>query len=89
MAVWFSVVALALGSSAENADMLTIHRLPTREFLAVSEEVAGSWVTPQQFKELYEYAVSKHGHGFLTIRLKSKNPGKMFASDFSSWIQPN
>ena len=73
----------------KNADMLTIHRSPTREFLAVSEEVAGSWVTPQQFKELYEYAVSRHGHGFLTIRLKSKNPGKMFAADFSSWIQPN
>ena len=41
----------------KNADMLTIHRLPTREFLAVSEEVAGSWVTPQQFKELYELSL--------------------------------
>ena len=71
-----------------NADILTCHRLPALEYHAVEEEVVGSWVNRQQFKELFEFATNAHSHGFLTIKLKSKNPHKMFASDFSRWLQP-
>ena len=52
-----------------NADILCCHRLPAAEYEAVESEVVGTWVNRQQFRELYEYAVSAHGHGFLTIKL--------------------
>ena len=71
-----------------NADILTCHRLPALEYAAVEEEVVGSWVNRQQFKELFEFAVNAHPHGFLTIKLKAKNPLKMFAADFSRWLHP-
>ena len=71
-----------------NADILTCHRLPALEYAAVEEEVIGSWVDRRQFQELYQFAVNAHAHGFLTIRLKSKNPLKMFAADFSRWLHP-
>jgi len=41
-----------------------------------------------KFKELFEFATNAHSHGFLTIKLKSKSPQKMFASDFSRWLHP-
>jgi len=71
-----------------NADILTCHRLPALEYASVEEEVVGSWVNRQQFKELFEFAVNAHPHGFLTIKLKAKNPLKMFAADFSRWLHP-
>ena len=73
----------------KNADILTIHRLPTMEYLAVEEELAGTWVTKQQLREIYEMAVGAHPYGFLTVRLKSKDPRKMFYSDFSKRLVPH
>ena len=59
------------------------------EYESVESEVMGSWVDRRQFRELYEFAVSAHGHGFLCIKLKSKNPLKMFAADFNRWLHPS
>ena len=70
-----------------NADILTIHRLPTQQYLAVEDSVVGQWVSRQQFRELCEVAWSKHEYGFLTIRLKSRNPRQMFAADFETWLE--
>ena len=75
-------------STRVNADILCCHRLPAAEYEAVESEVVGTWVNRSQFRELYEYAVSAHGHGFLTIKLKAKDPHKMFAADFSRWLHP-
>ena len=73
----------------KNADVLTIHRLPAKEYLAVEEELAGTWVTKEQLRELYEMAVGAHPYGFLTVRLKSKDPTRMFYSDFSRRLLPH
>ena len=54
----------------------------------MESEVVGTWVNKLQFRELYEFAVSAHAHGFLTIKLKAKDPHKMFAADFSRWLHP-
>ena len=90
-------VSLACGSQLHkslsksvrvNADILCCHRLPSLEYESVESEVVGTWVTKAQFKELYEFAVSAHPHGFICIKLKSKNPHKMFAADFSRWLHP-
>ena len=59
------------------------------EYLAVEEELAGTWVTKQQLRERYEMAVGAHPYGFLTVRLKSKDPRKMFYSDFSKRLVPH
>ena len=72
-----------------NADVLTIHRLPSQQFLAVEDEVVGTWVSKTQFRELCEIAWSKHDYGFLTILLKSRNPKRMFAADFETWLEPS
>ena len=71
-----------------NADILCCHRLPAAEYESVESEVVGTWVSKAQFRELYEFAVSAHAHGFLTIKLKAKDPHKMFAADFSRWLHP-
>ena len=73
----------------KNADVLTIHRLPEAEYVAVSEELSGTWVTKQQFRELYEAAVGAHPYGFLTVRMKSRDPKKMFYADFSRRLIPH
>ena len=59
------------------------------EYLAVEEELAGTWVTKQQLREIYEMAVGAHPYGFLTVRLKSKDPKKMFYADFSKRLVPH
>ena len=61
---------------------------PAAEYESVESEVVGTWVNKSQLRELYELAVSAHPHGFLTIKLKAKNPLKMFAADFSRWLHP-
>ena len=71
-----------------NADILCCHRLPAAEYESVEAEVVGTWVNKAELRELYEFAVSAHSHGFLTIKLKAKNPHKMFAADFSRWLHP-
>ena len=38
---------------------------------------------------IYEMAVGAHPYGFLTIRLKSKDPTRMFYSDFSRRLLPH
>ena len=77
------------GAIRKNADVLTIHRLPAREYQAVEEELAGTWVTKEQRRELYEMAVGAHPYGFLTVRLKSKDPTRMSYSDYSRRLLPH
>ena len=71
-----------------NTDILCCHRLPAVEYEAVEQEVVGSWISKAGFREVYEFAVNAHAHGFLCIKMKSKDPHKMFAADFSRWIHP-
>ena len=72
-----------------NMDVLCVHRLPAVEYESVESEVVGSWVNKQQFAEVYSHAVNAHSHGFLTIRLKSREKEKVFAQDFSKWLVPS
>ena len=55
----------------------------------VEEELAGTWVTKDQLREIYEMAVGAHPYGFLTVRLKSKDPTRMFYSDYSRRLLPH
>ena len=92
VARFFAGSQLYKGLSAaqrRNADVLTIHRLTAHEWEAVSESLAGVYVTKQQLRELYEMAVGAHPYGFLTVRLKSKDPRKMFYADFSKRLVPH
>ena len=72
-----------------NMDVLCVHRLPAVEYESVESEVVGAWVNRQQFAEIYSHAVNAHSHGFLTIRLKSRDKDKVFAQDFSKWLVPS